>query len=220
MPESDSIATIAGPQRRNIRDISGRRCGKLVAVRFVFVKNKKAHWLFRCDCGKEKIYHSNRAKEVGSCGCGTFAKRSDIHRTHGRRHTTEYSVWRRILERCADKNYPRYGDRGISVCEQWRTSFMAFYNDMGPRPSLKHSIDRINNDGNYEPGNCRWATAKEQARNRVTNTLLTFNGKTQCIESWADDLGLRGRMIAKRISLGWTVEDALTRKPRRPADKQ
>jgi len=118
--------------------------------------------------------------------------------------------------RCSNPNsamYKHYGARGISVCERWR-SFDNFLADMGQRPSPKHSIDRFpNNDGNYEPGNCHWATDIEQHRNRSDNVLVTFNGQTLTCAEWDERLGKKHGFLRDRLSSGWSVEDALTRLP-------
>jgi hypothetical protein len=139
-------------------------------------------WLCRCDCGTEKVLPNTSIAggSTKSCGClfreknaeklTAFRKSSRPHNfTHGLSEAAEFSIWHDMISRCENKNtraYKYYGARGISVCAEWRQSFWAFYHDMGPRPSPHLSIDRINNDGNYEPGNCRWATAKVQANNK------------------------------------------------------
>jgi hypothetical protein len=123
-----------------------------------------------------------------------------------------------MLNRCYSKTcngYQNYGGRGITVCERWRNSFEAFRADMGEQPSDKHQIDRIDNDGNYEPGNCRWATAKENSRNKRNHRLLTFDGKTKLLVEWADELstqsGLNREKIASRLENGMSPELATRR---------
>jgi hypothetical protein len=143
---------------------------------------------------------------------------------HGccRKHfkTPEYLTWSRMRERCTSvrhKSYPRYGGRGIKVCEQWN-SFANFLADMGLRPSAKHSLDRIDNDGNYSPENCRWATVKEQSRNRRNNHHITFNSKTATLQEWADSLNMSCHALSRRLTKGWPISRALTEplSPRRP----
>jgi hypothetical protein len=123
-----------------------------------------------------------------------------------------------MLQRCHsenDRDYRHYGARGIRVCDRWRfgengmTGVECFVADMGPRPA-KHSIERIDNNGNYEPGNCRWATQKEQVRNTRASRMLTFNGETMCLAAWAERLGIPQKRISDRLGRMWSVERALT----------
>lgn len=135
------------------------------------------------------------------------------HSIRGNR-TREYISWANLKIRCYKKNhpyYPDYGGRGITVCERWLNSFENFLSDMGRCPD-GHTIDRINNDGNYEPSNCRWATKVEQASNRKSNRVLTFNGKTQIAKRWAEELGIGYQTLIFRLKSGWPVERALTAK--------
>lgn len=121
-------------------------------------------------------------------------------------------IWRSMIQRCTDKDfktYRHYGGRGVSICNRWLESFEAFMDDVGPRPSRKHSLDRIDNSGNYEPGNVRWATRTEQLRNTRRTRLLTFGGETHCLSAWSEKLGIDKRTIHSRLKAGWTVEQAL-----------
>lgn len=130
-----------------------------------------------------------------------------------------YTVWRSMISRCQDTNNPyfcNYGGRGITICERWLDSFHAFVSDMGDRPQGT-SIERINNDGNYEPSNCKWATKKEQQSNRRVNRLISFNGETKPLKHWADAIGVKSDTIAERIERGHPLSIALTAK-RLPAD--
>ena len=125
--------------------------------------------------------------------------------------------WRGMLARCYSRThhaYARYGGRGIAVCERWRASFEAFLEDMGPRPSKRQSIDRIDNDGDYEPGNCRWATPRQQARNRRNNREITWRGETRTVAGWAEVLGLSKHALRHRLEAGWSIERVLTAPPR------
>lgn len=144
----------------------------------------------------------------------------DLHKlfrlVYNRGMTPEYRTWTSVKQRCYNPNhteYHRYGARGIKVCKRWR-SFDNFFADMGERPSKNYSIDRINNDKDYKPSNCRWATAKEQANNRRSNRLLTFNGKAQNMKQWATEIGIPYVTLYQRLSKqGWSVERALTETP-------
>jgi len=128
----------------------------------------------------------------------------------------EYKIWRGIKKRCRQvRNFPRYAGRGITVCDRWRDSFLAFYADMGPRPSPKHSVDRRDNDGHYEPNNCRWATETEQKRNFSLNRILTFDGKSMPLIAWCEVVGISEKALRNRIARGWPVELALTKPQQR-----
>jgi hypothetical protein len=133
---------------------------------------------------------------------------------HGGRYTAEYRAWSQMKHRCSCptmNDFSHYGGRGIKVCEAWMNSFAQFLVDMGPRPSPKYSIDRRDNDGNYEPGNCFWATIAQQNRNTRQNRLITYNGKTQCVTDWAKELGMVPVTLFTRVGkLHWSDEKALT----------
>lgn len=135
---------------------------------------------------------------------------------HGLTGTYEHRTWASMVGRCTYPSHSRwefYGGRGITVCQRWRDSLLAFLEDMGPRPP-GGSIERIDNDGPYSPENCRWATQKEQSRNKRSTVRLTFNGKTQSAADWSDETGIPARLIVQRVhKLNWTAEKALTTPP-------
>lgn len=130
--------------------------------------------------------------------------------------TPEYHIWRQMRQRCQNPNaayYSFYGARGIKVCKRWE-DFSNFLEDMGKKPSPKHSLDRIDNSGDYEPGNVRWATRKEQAQNRRPGYLTTYNGRTQSLKDWAKELGVRPALLYERKMAGWPLERILKGKER------
>ena len=152
------------PNRRKLVDLAGRRFGRLVAMTPVIEYRRETSWACLCDCGGNKVVSAALllCGRVSSCGCARVK--------HGLCFVPEYKIWTSMNQRCSlatHKPFPRYGGRGITVCELWRFDFARFYGDVGPRPSSSHSLDRIENDGNYEPGNVRWATPAEQANNRA-----------------------------------------------------
>jgi hypothetical protein len=165
------------------------------------------YWLCRCDCGKEVEVRTSilGSGDKASCGC----------RKHGHSYRQELglSCWNNMKDRCGNPNnskYHLYGGKGVKVCERWRHSFLDFLADMGERPSRKHSIDRIDGNGNYEPGNCRWATAEEQALNTERNRRLTAFGQTMPLSVWAKRCGIHHKTLTNRINRGWDLERALT----------
>jgi len=156
------------------KDLTGQTFGKLKVIGYAETRNKRAYWLCECACGKQVVKMGKYLTDGDTSSCGCFHKEqlSERQRTHGESvdNTPEYRTWRHMKDRCYNKNnskYPRYGGRGITVCERWKDSYLNFIEDMGRKPSPDHSIDRINNDGNYEPENCRWATTQQQGTNKT-----------------------------------------------------
>ncbi len=139
------------------------------------------------------------------------------HTLHGNSKKPEYKIWVCIKSRCFNVNntrYKNYGGRGITMCKAWADSYEAFYKDMGAMPSPKHSIDRIDVNGNYEPLNCRWATQEEQSNNTTRSRYFTINGNTLNLTQWAKKYGLHLDTTRARIRLGWSIEEALNLIPR------
>lgn len=181
--------------------------------------NRGEMWLrVRCVCGTEMEVSSYKLRtgHTKSCGC---QKRNLIVSTMkwkglSKPYAAEYTAWRHMNDRCHNPehpNYPPYGGRGIRVCARWRESFETFLDDLGARPSSKHSLDRVDNDGNYEPGNCRWATRFEQDSNTSRVHLLEFNGERLTIREWSRRTGINREVLRRRVRiLGWSPERALT----------
>jgi hypothetical protein len=204
------------PTAHNFKNITGQRFGRLIAIELAGKDHsKKPLWRCHCDCGNEPVIRgeSLRSGHYVSCGCYR-AEHGIFSRTHGKTGTRTYDIWCGLITRCTNPNdhaYPQYGGRGIKMYEQWRHSFAAFYADMGDAPSNSHSLDRINNDGDYEPANCRWATRTEQNRNRRQGLTLTFHGETLPMAEWAERLGISYHTLYSRIhQLHWDAERALT----------
>lgn len=164
-------------------DIAGHRFGRLLVVCLNGRSTKnKILWLCLCDCGSEysATVANLRCGRTHSCGCLRNEMLSKRATTHGASKTREYAIYRGIIARCENRNvrgYPRWGGAGIAICEEWRRSFESFLAHVGPRPSPRHSIDRINNLGNYEPGNVRWVTVDVQNNNRKNTRYVTYRGE-------------------------------------------
>lgn len=178
----------------------------------------QAKWLCLCECGKKcSVLGDNlrRGNQV-SCGCRNreiAAISAKKRAKHGMYLTPTYKTWRSLKDRCLNPkatSYKSYGARGISLCAEWRDSFEAFLSDMGKRPSLGHSIDRINNDGDYTQNNCRWATRLQQQNNKRNNRKISWRGRVFTVAELARELGFTHSAVLKRIRLGWSVERITT----------
>lgn len=207
-------------------DLTGQRFNRLLVLSEAARKDggKSRAWLCRCDCSKEvEVRQRNlTCGKAQSCGCLARERAAvrirrviDGNVTHGmsRDGSPEYAAWHHMRQRCLDpgyRTYPDYGGRGITICERWN-SFVVFLEDMGPRPSSAHSLDRIDVNSNYEPANCRWADHKTQQRNRRSNRLIEFNGETKPLSAWAEQYGIPMVRVHQRIVIyKWSVEEALT----------
>lgn len=204
----------------HVIDLTGQRFGRLVVSGLT--RSQHRRWRCQCDCGGERIARTSelRSGRVLSCGClrrESAARVGKATTTHGMRYTPEYRAWSGMKQRCTNpkiSNFPQYGGRGIRVCDRWMASFDDFLADLGPRPSPDHSLDRIDNDGHYDPSNCQWRTRVEQQRNVSRNRLLTFQGETHPLATWADRTGIPAKTIGRRLTAGWSPERALKQPPR------
>lgn len=196
---------------RKLIDLTGKRFSYLTVVSYLGREHHSSVWRCICDCGSEAIVHSAALNSgtTKSCGCFRKTRMGSMNLKHGRSDSDEYKVWDGMRQRCCNPNAPGweyYGGRGIKVCDRW-SSFESFFADMGERPSSKHSIDRFPNvNGSYEPGNCRWATWSQQARNRSNNRVT---GVFPSLIDAAESAGLPYKIVKSRIGHGWSVEEAL-----------
>ena len=196
-------------------DLLGQRFARLLVVDQAANINRRGAWSCRCDCGCIIVVTTSslRTGNTRSCGCLATENKKAMHVTHGHSAegllSPEYVAWSSMVARGTGKtNRVNYADRGITVCERWLT-FELFLADMGPRPSGT-SLDRRDNDRGYFPGNCRWATRSQQARNTRRNHLLVVDGRTASIAEWAEETGLEPGTIWARIARGWTDEAAVS----------
>lgn len=206
----------------SLTDLTGRKIGRLSVIDeapFRIAsdgKHRVRYWNCLCECGtrREVRQTSLAAGLTLSCGC---LSRDSLHRvTHGMSGTPEYLAWENILQRCLNPNHASfsyYGGRGINVCPEWVASFDAFYDHVGDRPSEKHSIDRIDNSGNYEPGNVRWATKRQQTLNRRNTQLYEVEGVFLTATEWAAFSPASKRTVFRRLLNGWSIEEAVLTVP-------
>lgn len=209
----------------NAIDITGQKFNRLTAIKRVGTnKDGRPIWLFKCDCGNEHTVSSKDVRSGHSKSCGCYATDILVRRNYrhgnskrGQKTTKEYSVWTGITNRVKNGNplnRKYYKDKGITICQRWSSKnpdgFVNFLSDMGAIPSNEHQIDRIDPNGNYEPGNCRWVTRVEQMNNTTSNRRHTLHGVTKTQEEWGRDAGINGSIICKRLKRGWDLESALT----------
>ena len=208
------------------RDLTGCRFDRLEVIgktHGLAGKERRLLWICKCECGQTKLARSTDLVRgfVRSCGCLHLQAIT----VHSMSRSPEYRVWNAVLQRCGNPNnveYPRYGGSGIRVCEAWQNSFEAFYQEMGPRPSSRHQIDRIDGSRGYEPGNCRWATPRENTNNRSNTRTILFDGENVPLSELAQRFGVPYAVFYTRIvKHGWSLERSLSEpcrvKPRRKA---
>lgn len=200
--------------------LHGQRFGKLVVIEEVQSVRGRSMWSCKCDCGKitTVIGSSLRSGNTTSCGCAQKEKAAAFNKSrakHGMCHTHLHRLWLHIKDRCTNENcnsYYNYGARGITICDEWLNDFQAFFDYASHLPHYGesgYSFDRINNDGNYEPGNVRWATRKEQANNKRTNRVLEAFGEKHTVAEWSEILGINYRTILSRLGKGMSAAEAL-----------
>jgi hypothetical protein len=213
---------ILSENRRGFVDLTGRTFERWLVLGFDRSDAQGRWWKCRCACGVERpvkrsALFSGRSR---SCGCLVSEVASALlikrNTTHGLSKTPEYLIWKDIVKRCSNpkhREFHVYGGRGVGIFPEWRESFPAFLSHVGKRPSLDHSIDRIDNDGSYAPGNVRWAKRDVQRRNCQSSRIhmLTYEGKTMCLADWATERNIPYHTLKNRINrYGFTTEQALT----------
>lgn len=189
-------------------DLADKRFGRLTVLRYAGKKDRRNHlWLCRCDCGTEKVVIGGNLLRGNTRSCGCLKR--EIHTSHGAWGNPTYVSWNTMLQRCLNHRKPayrRYGGRGITVCERWRR-FENFLADMGERPAGR-TLDRYpDKDGNYEPGNCRWATPTEQANNTKRNVWVEFRGERKTIAQWARELSMKENTLRRRLCHSQSIEE-------------
>lgn len=203
------------PSNPSFVDLTGNKFNHLTVIGYAGRVGKHQYWICRCDCGNTSRTNTSklRAGRSKSCGCMVAKWASQRFTTHGHTKGKDkriYGIWKSMLRRCCnplDVSYPYYGGRGISVCDRWH-DFENFLLDMGyPLDGL--SIDRIDNNGNYEPSNCRWADAVTQGNNKRNSAVVSHCGQEMTVSEWAREYGLPPGLVFARLSRGWSIKDAL-----------
>ena len=197
-------------------DLTGQYFGRLKVLCYYNTaddKDRKAKWLCECACGRFKVISGKSLRDGDTKSCGCIKE----EQKHPLCNTRLHSIWKNMKTRCYLPSKPcfkRYGARGIVVCNDWKNSFSSFAEwaiGSGYRDSL--TLDRIDNNGDYTPKNCRWVTRQRQSNNMASNHLVTFNGRTQTLMDWSRETGIPHSTLWKRLKEGWTEEEALTIKP-------
>lgn len=205
-------------------DLKGKKFNRLVVIEKAYKKNNKTYWRCVCDCGKEVCVEAQKIRNghTKSCGCYKLDITKKTNSTHKLSNSRLYLVYRSMLRRCyyvKTQNYKYYGGRGIKVCDEWRKDFKAFHdwamaNGYDENAEFgKCTIDRIDNNGNYCPENCRWISIKEQCQNRTNTVYFAYNGETLTRQEWAKKLGIKEATIKRRMYDGWSIEETLSITP-------
>lgn len=197
-------------------DLKGKKFGRWTAL--VYVGNSQ--WLCQCDCGTVKNVDTYSLRSAGTKSCGCIKKKYDKQLKCW--DIREYRIWSGMRGRCYGHHHSNinYKQRGIKICDRW-DKFENFIEDMGAAPTNKHTLERMNNNGNYTPENCKWATRKQQNRNHRRNRRITFKGETKILVEWSETLGINYNTLTKRLNSGWPIEKALTEEiEKRPRKKR
>lgn len=177
------------------QDLSGRKFGRLTVVSLAEKRKGFYYWNCKCECGNEVVIKAGYLTNGDTKSCGCLYKERSSSKKHGYRRTRLYGIWCAIKTRCCNnkfKEYHNYGGRGIAICEEWKDNFQVFYDwAMANGYAENLTIDRFDNDGNYEPSNCRWITTKQNSRNRSNNVFLTVNGETKCVAEWCEVIPIK-----------------------------
>lgn len=212
------------PKSPKFQDLTGQVFFRLTVKSYAGKVRSGTAWNCLCACGSHVVAVGSAMKSGNTKSCGCLHREVAALRATARNYRHghykandllhfEYRTWNAMISRCYNvryRQYKDYGGRGIKVCERWLESFENFYADMGPKPSPKHSLDRIDNDGDYCAENCRWATRIQQVRNSRHNHLISFGGETLCLSEWADRIGVHTSSLWSRLKSGWTIERTLT----------
>lgn len=224
------------PTGQRFNNLTGLKFGRLTVLSYGGNRpsaKSNTVWFCRCDCGAYSAVDSHHLTSGATFSCGCYARERLKKRSQDRSHDLRsaglcrrlnplYQTWIGMKNRCLNANYKQYylyGGRGIRVCARWLESFEAFTADIGQKPSPRHTLDRIDNDGPYSPMNCRWATPQQQARNRRGLRMIEYRGQVKCVGEWSDQLGIACATIIRRVDKGWPVERALSTRVRPWAQK-
>ena len=214
---------------RPLNNLTGKTFGRLTVIRRHGTESHPVKWECECECGTKKVVAYKHLAYGGTVSCGCYqAEFNKRAKTHGQssheKPTPTYTTWAAMKQRCDNPKavgYHNYGRRGIQVCERWLNSFENFFEDMGERPKSPKglTLDRIDNDGNYEPGNCKWSTKKQQSSNQRTNVIISYKGENKILADWARQYGIsRGALWLRIFKMKWPIHRALT-KPVRPVNR-
>jgi len=202
------------------KDLTGQKFHNLTVLSFAYRDKKNTYWLCKCNCGNKKIIRGSHltSGNTKSCGClmkYNITRRNKENAIHGKSNTRLYTIYAGMKARCLKPNtnsYENYGEKGITICNEWLNDFMCFYNwaiNNGYKENL--SLERIDNNQGYEPSNCKWIEKKLQSRNIKSNKMISFRGKTLCMAEWAEQLGINYNTLNSRLGkYNWSIKKALT----------